>query len=111
MPYKEKEITKQYYSIGEIAAQFGVSTSLIRFWEKEFDILKPRKNKKGDRSFTTTDLQNLKLIHHLVKEKGFTLKGAKKHLEANRESEGLRVEVSDTLHKLRSFLVAMRDKS
>ena len=63
---------KRYYSIGEIAQAFNVNTSLIRFWEKEFDILKPKKNAKGNRLFTPEDLKNLKLIYHLVKEKGYT---------------------------------------
>lgn len=72
---------KRYYKIGEVAKAFGVNTSHIRFWEKEFDILKPKKNKKGNRLFTHEDLQNLKLIYHLVKEKGFTLEGAKSKLK------------------------------
>ena len=72
---------KRYYSIGEIAKAFSVNTSLIRFWEKEFDILKPKKNAKGNRMFTPEDLKNLKLIFHLVKERGFTLEGAKEHLK------------------------------
>ena len=68
---------KRYYKIGEVAKAFGLNTSHIRFWEKEFDILKPKKNKKGNRLFTAEDLKNLQLIYHLVKEKGFTLEGAK----------------------------------
>jgi DNA-binding transcriptional MerR regulator len=68
---------KRYYKIGEVAKAFGLNTSHIRFWEKEFDILKPKKNKKGNRLFTQEDIKNLKLIYHLVKEKGFTLDGAK----------------------------------
>ncbi|MCK5815640.1 MAG: MerR family transcriptional regulator [Flavobacteriaceae bacterium] len=72
---------KRYYKIGEVSKAFGVNNSLIRFWEKEFDILKPKKNKKGNRLFTATDLENLKLIYHLVKEKRFTLDGAKKKMK------------------------------
>jgi DNA-binding transcriptional MerR regulator len=68
---------KRYYKIGEVAKAFNLNTSHIRFWEKEFDILKPKKNKKGNRLFTQVDIKNLKLIYHLVKEKGFTLEGAK----------------------------------
>ncbi|UMB59761.1 MerR family transcriptional regulator [Lutibacter sp. A80] len=68
---------KRYYKIGEVAKAFGLNTSHIRFWEKEFDILKPKKNNKGNRLFTPEDLKNLQLIYHLVKEKGFTLEGAK----------------------------------
>lgn len=68
---------KLYYTIGEVANAFQVNTSLIRFWEKEFDILKPKKNKKGTRYFTPQDIKNLSIIYHLVKEKGYTLEGAK----------------------------------
>ena len=72
---------KRYYSIGELAKAFDVNASLIRFWYKEFDILKPKKNAKGNRMFTPEDVTNLKLIFHLVKERGFTLEGAKTHLK------------------------------
>ena len=71
---------KRYYSMGELAKAFNVNASLIRFWDKEFDILKPKKNAKGNRMFTPEDVNNLKLIYHLVKERGFTLDGAKAHL-------------------------------
>ena len=74
---------KRYYSIGEIAKAFDVNASLIRFWDKEFDILKPKKNAKGNRMFTPEDVKNLQLIYHLVKERGFTLDGAKTHLKEN----------------------------
>ncbi|WP_159800111.1 MerR family transcriptional regulator [Flavobacterium sp. MK4S-17] len=72
---------KRYYSIGELARAFNVNASLIRFWDKEFDILKPKKNAKGNRMFTPEDVKNLQLIYHLVKERGFTLEGAKVHLK------------------------------
>ena len=74
---------KRYYKIGEVAKAFDVNTSLIRFWENEFDVLKPKKNKKGNRLFTPEDLDNLKMIYFLVKEKGFTLEGAKNKLKEN----------------------------
>ena len=74
---------KRYYKIGEVAKAFGVNTSLIRFWEKEFDVIKPKKNAKGDRMFTQDDVKNFQMIYHLVKEKGFTLEGAKKKVENN----------------------------
>jgi DNA-binding transcriptional MerR regulator len=77
MAYKEKEIEKLYYSIGEVAKMFEVNTSHIRFWSKEFDVIKPATNKKGNRMYTQSDIDNFKKIYHLVKEKGFTLKGAK----------------------------------
>lgn len=81
MPYKEKEIEKIYYTIGEIADMFQVNTSHIRFWSKEFDIIKPSTNRKGNRMFTQSDIDNFRKIYHLVKEKGFTLKGAKHELK------------------------------
>lgn len=84
MPYKEKEIEKLYYSIGEVAQIFGVNTSHIRFWSKEFDVIKPATNKKGNRLYTMSDIENFKKIYHLVKEKGFTLKGAKVELKENK---------------------------
>lgn len=76
---------KRYYKIGELAKAFDVNTSLIRFWDKEFDVLKPKKNNKGNRMFTPEDVENLKMIYHLVKEKGFTLDGAKNKLRSNPE--------------------------
>ena len=81
-----EESLKLYYTIGEVADMFGVNTSLIRFWEKEFDVIKPHKNKKGNRQFTKTDIDNFHLIFHLVKEKGMTLKGAQQQLK-NRKAE------------------------
>src|SRR5262245_29537114 len=87
MPYKEKEIEKLYYSIGEVAKMFDVNTSHIRFWSKEFDVIKPATNKKGNRLFTKADVENLKKIYHLVKEKGFTLKGAKVELKEERKRD------------------------
>jgi DNA-binding transcriptional MerR regulator len=76
MPYKEKEIKKLYYTIGEVAQRFNVNTSHIRFWSKHFDAIKPATNKKGNRLYTEDDIEIIKRIYHLVKEKGYTLKGA-----------------------------------
>jgi len=84
MPYKEPKIEKLFYSIGEVANMFGVNTSLIRFWEKEFDVIKPRKNKKGNRLFTKEDVENFHLIYNLVKVRGMTLAGAKKKMKENK---------------------------
>jgi len=81
MSLKGNDLSKLYYSIGEVAEMFGVNASLIRFWEKEFAIIKPKKNKKGNRLFTKKDIENLQRIYHLVKEKGFTLEGAKQELK------------------------------
>lgn len=77
----EKQLTKLYYTIGEVAEMFNVNTSLIRFWEKEFTIIQPKKNKKGNRLFTPKDVLNFNKIYNLVKEQGFTLEGAKNALK------------------------------
>lgn len=104
MPYKEKVIEKSYFTIGEVAEMFGVSTSLIRFWEQEFDILQPKKNKKGNRLFTRKDLDNLKLIYHLVKERGYTLKGAREKLKGNQEQLDRDLQIVASLQRLKNFL-------
>src|SRR4051812_25613987 len=100
----DKQPEKLYYTIGEVAELFSVNTSLIRFWEKEFEVLQPHKNKKGNRLFTAADLLNLKLIYHLVKERGYTLEGAKKKLKDNRNDLEQQVQLRDSLLKLRGFL-------
>lgn len=110
MAYKEKEIEKIYYSIGEVAEQFNVAPSLIRFWESEFDIIQPKKNRKGNRQFTKEDIDNVKLIYHLVKEKGFTLQGAKEMLRHDLGEVKNKMEMIDSLKKIRQFLVELRDK-
>jgi DNA-binding transcriptional MerR regulator len=110
MAYKEKEIEKLYYSIGEVADIFNVAPSLIRFWESEFDIIKPKKNRKGNRQFTKEDIDNVKTIYHLVKEKGFTLQGAKEMLRNDNDSVRDKMEVIDSLRNVRKFLVELRDK-
>ena len=104
MPYKEKEIQKVYYSIGEVAEIFGVATSLIRFWESEFDIIKPKKNRKGNRQFTKDDIENVRLIYHLVKEKGFTLQGAKDMLKNDSNAVKDKMEMVESLKRVKSFL-------
>lgn len=109
MPYKETKIEKIYYSIGEVAEMFDVNTSLIRFWEKEFDIIKPHKNKKGNRLFTPKDVENFHLIYHLVKEKGMTLKGAQKKLKENRDDTIHDFEVVSKLKEIRTLLIEVRD--
>lgn len=109
MPYKEQKIERLFYSIGEVAEMFGVNTSLIRFWEKEFDIIKPHKNKKGNRMFTPKDVENFHLIFHLVKEKGMTLKGAQKKLKENHDDTVNDFEVVSKLKEIRSLLVEVRD--
>ncbi len=106
----DKEPERLYYAIGDVAEMFQVNTSLIRFWEKEFDILKPKKNKKGNRLFTQEDVTNLRMIFHLVKEKGYTLEGAKKILEKKENEIGAAVEVKNTLLRLRAFLEELKNQ-
>jgi DNA-binding transcriptional MerR regulator len=104
MPYKEIKVEKLYYSIGEVAKMFDVNTSLIRFWEKEFDIIKPKKNKKGNRLFTQKDIDNFHIIYHLVKEKGMTLKGAKKKMKENKEDTEHNFEIIRSLEQIKEML-------
>ena len=111
MPYKNKPTEKLFYSIGEVAKLFNVNVSLIRFWEKEFIILNPKKNKKGNRLFTKKDVENLKLIHHLVKERGFTLSGAKKKIRENKNDSIDNIKIINHLKDIREFLVELREKS
>jgi len=89
---------------------FSEPVSTIRFWEKEFDILKPKKNNKGNRLFMPEDIKNLKLIHHLLRERGMTLDGARKYLKINRDDADYRLEIADTLRSIRAMLVEIRDE-
>lgn len=107
-PYKEPIIDKIFFPIGEVAEMFGVNQSLIRFWEKEFDILKPQKNKKGNRLFTKQDIDNLRLIFHLVKERGMTLSGAKQKLKNNIEDTTKNFEVIKKLQNIKSQLLDIK---
>jgi DNA-binding transcriptional MerR regulator len=109
MPYKEKKVEKLYYSIGEVARMYGVNTSLIRYWEKEFDILKPKKNKKGNRLFTNEDINNIHIIYYLVKERGMTLKGVKKKLNENREDTINNINVIKSLQNIKNLLLEIRE--
>lgn len=110
MAYKEKEIEKLYYSIGEVAEIFNVAPSLIRFWESEFDIIKPKKNRKGNRQFTKEDIDNVRIIYHLVKEKGFTLQGAKEMLRNDTGAVKDKMDMIDSLRNVKKFLVELREK-
>lgn len=109
MSYNPKEISKVYYSIGEVAKMFNVNTSLIRFWEKEFDVIKPQKNKKGNRMFTKTDVENFHLIYHLVKERGYKLQGAKDKLKNNKEETLVEHEVVKRLQKVKTTLLKIKE--
>lgn len=101
---------KRYYSIGELATAFDVNTSLIRFWDKEFDILKPKKNAKGNRMFTPEDVKNLQLIYHLVKERGFTLEGAKTHLKEGQKKTLDKFEIVAKLETIKSQLTNIKNQ-
>lgn len=100
---------KLYYSIGEVAQAFDVNTSLIRFWEKEFDVLKPKKNAKGNRRFTPQDIKNLELIYHLVKERGFTLDGAKIHLKQHKQKNLDQFELVQKLKTIKAELLKIKE--
>jgi len=110
VPYKEPKIEKIFYSISEVAAMLGVNASLIRFWDKEFSVLKLQKNKKGNRLFTKEDIQQLRVIYHLVKEKGMTLKGAQQLLQKNREGTVKTAEVVERLLMIRQQLTEIRNE-
>ena len=99
---------KIYYSVGEVCEMFGVNASLLRFWEEEFPVLKIAKNSRGHRIYTTTDVDNLRLIYHLVKEQGMTLEGAKKRLRQNPEGVAHQAEIVERLRSIRNMLVALK---
>ena len=108
MSDENKKSNKLFYSIGEVAAMFDVNASLIRYWEKEFDIIKPQKNKKGNRLFTQRDIDNFHLIWHLVKERGMTLKGAQKKLKENRTETEHNFEVVQKLNQIKDLLIDIK---
>ena len=103
------EPSKLYYSISEVSAMFGVNASLIRFWEKEFDIIKPHKNAKGNRLFTQHDIDNIALIHHYVKERRLTLEGARQKIKENRDDMEHNFQLVQSLKKVRAMLLEMKE--
>ena len=110
MPYKEPQIEKLFYSIGEVAEMFGENTSLIRFWANRFEgLINPVKNKKGNRMFSPHDLETSKLVYHLIKEKGMTLDGARKRLEENRDGEDKSLEVIRSLENIKQTLLEIKE--
>jgi DNA-binding transcriptional MerR regulator len=109
MPYKEKKVEKLFYSIGEVAEILDVPVSTVRFWENEFDVLKPMKNKKGNRLFTPADLRNLRIIHRLVREEGMTLTGVKKKLSGKWEETDQKFEIAESLGRMKEMLLELRD--
>ena len=123
MPLKEKTIERIYWTIGEVAEQLGVNTSLLRYWEKEFGVLRPKRTGKGDRLYTKDDIAKIKEIQVLLKERGFTIQGAKDQLRMTKRvmeqppeqaragiPEGTVREVVDRLQRVRDELVMMRDR-
>ncbi|MEM8582979.1 MAG: MerR family transcriptional regulator [Bacteroidota bacterium] len=106
---KSDEQLKRYYSIGEVADRFGVKASLIRYWEGEFDFLKPHKNAKGDRRFTRKNIEQIELIYHLVKERGFTLDGAKQEIKQNKKQHQERAQISARLREVRKRLEIIKE--
>lgn len=110
MPYKRPQIEKVFYTIGEVAEMFQVNTSLVRFWEREFEMLKPQKNKKGNRLFTKDDIEQVKLIYHLVKERGMTIKGARQKLKDNKGATVENHELVERLLSIRQMLTDLKDE-
>ena len=101
---------KRYFKIGEVAKAFNVNASLIRFWENEFDVIQPKKNAKGNRLFTQEDIKNLQLIFHLVKEKGFTLEGAKNKLKENPEKTTSNHDIIVRLDSIKNELIQIKNQ-
>lgn len=108
MAYNSYKNLKLYYSIGEVAKMFDVNESLLRFWEKEFPILKPQKNTKGTRQYRKEDVENVRLIYHLVREKGMTLPGARQKLKDNKEGTAKTMEIVDKLKSIKEELFMMK---
>ena len=110
MPYKEKEIEKQYYTIGEVATMFDVAPSLIRFWETEFEQIRPKKNKKGNRQYTPKDIETLRTIYHLVKERGYTIQGAREVMKNKPVQAKDKMEIIESLEKVKAFLQGIKEQ-
>ena len=110
MAFREPKSEKHYFAIGEVAAKFGLAPSTLRFWEKEFDTIKPFKNKKGDRFYTQQDIDHLSLINHLVKERGMTLKGAKNKIRENRTETENTFEIVQKLQQIKSYLLEIKER-
>lgn len=105
-----ENLTKLYYSIGEVSDMFGLNNSLIRYWEGEFSELKPRKNRKGDRQFTTKDIEVIVMIHNLVKDRGFTIEGAKREMKEIHSRKKKIAPLEKKLKSIRKELMAIKKK-
>lgn len=110
MPYRDKPIEKLYYSIGEVSALLGVNPSQIRYWESEFEGLSPRKNNKGNRMFTPDEIEQLKIIHYLLKEKGYTIEGARNRLKTKPGQDAKRLKAIQGLKNIKTFLQGLQDR-
>ncbi len=108
IPEDEELFKKQYYSISVVAEWFRVNTSLLRFWENEFDILKPKKNRKGDRLFRPEDVKSLQLIYHLLRQRKYSLEGAKEYLKSNKETADMQLQLTQSLQKFKYFLLELK---
>jgi DNA-binding transcriptional MerR regulator len=108
VPEDEILFKKQYYAISEVAGWFKVNTSLLRFWETEFDVLKPRKNRKGDRMFRPEDVKNLQLIYHLLRDRKYTIDGAKEYIKGNKKKADTQLQLTQSLQKFKSFLLELK---
>jgi DNA-binding transcriptional MerR regulator len=106
----DQPLTKRYYTIGEVAEMFEVSKSLIRFWENEFPSLRPHKTGKGERRFTQKNIEEFRLIHLLVKERGFTLEGAKQEIKRQHDYHKERLKQLKRLKQIRKFLVELQEE-
>ncbi len=110
MPYKEPTIEKMYYTIGEVADMLGESTSLVRFWTNKMDdIIRPHKNRKGNRLFVPADVENLKILHRLIKEQGMTIEGARKRMKENKNGEDYNFEIIQSLEKIKQELLEVKE--
>ncbi len=109
MGFKAPKSEKLYFSIGEVAEKFNLAPSALRFWEKEFDTIKPFKNKKGNRFYTQEDIDHLALINHLVKERGLTLKGAKAKIKENKDEVEHNFEIVQKLQEIKQYLNEIKE--
>ena len=109
MPYKEHSLEKKYFTIGDVAKKFKVATSLIRYWEQEFENINPKKNSKGNRKYTKDDIKEVEIVYHLVKEKGYTLNGARELINKNRSQTEENKDALQSLKKVRDFLFELKE--
>lgn len=110
MPYKARPIEKLYFTIGDVAKKFGVATSLIRYWEQEFENIRPKKNSRGNRKYTKEDVKEIETVYHLVKEKGYTLQGARELIDSRKSEVENQKDILDSLNKVKNFLIELKQE-